>query len=163
MDIDKALEEFNKTVQASMTASNRAETVLRDFGLSFERKADATLVARGNFDLSGEGWPALPDLSMVDLQGDFDCRDNCLRTLKGLPRTITGVIDCRENPDLMVLGDAPEGVRIISDYGTFASKDDLPKELQATAQEHEGSVEATVMRKPVNVGPALKLRKPGST
>jgi hypothetical protein len=162
-DIEKSLLEFNKTVQASLTATHRAEMVLRDFGLALTRNDDGSLCARGAFDVSDQSWPALPDLSMVDLEGDFNCRDNCLTSLKGLPRTITGTLDCRGNPDLLVFGDAPSNVKIVSDYGSFATKEDMPAELQATAKEHQGSLEATVMRKPVKVGPAISFRKPSGT
>lgn len=162
-EMDEATAGFNAAVQACWNASMRAETVLRDFGLHFEREDDGTLQAAGDFDMSGEGYSGLHDLSMVDLDGNFNCRDNCLTSLAGLPRTITGAVDCRGNPDLMVLGDAPDNIKIISDYGTFPSKAEMPKELQATAKEHEGSLEATVMRKPVKVGPALSFRKqPGA-
>lgn len=162
-DLEKSQVDFNTAVQEAMTASKRAETVLRDFGLHFEHNDDGTLTATGDFDMSDEGYPRLHDLSMVDLDGNFNCRDNCLTSLAGLPRTITGTVDCRGNPDLLVLGDAPDNVKIISDYGTFNSKAEMPKELQATAKEHEGSLESTVMRKPVTVGPALSFRKPTAT
>ncbi len=142
-----------------MPAVHKAEVTLRDFGLTLKRRDDGTLHAKGNFDMEELGWPALPDLSMVDLEGDFRCRDNNLKSLRGLPRTITGVIDCRENPNLEVLGDAPQGVKIISDYGTFNSVDEAPAELQRTAKEHLGSVESTVLRNPVKVGSALSFRK----
>lgn len=150
---------FNSSADGSTPASRRAEMVLRDFGLAFERRDNGILIARGEFDMSELGWSQLPDLSMVDLEGDFICRENSLTSLAGLPRSITGVIDCRDNPDLVVLGDVPGTGKIISDQGTFNSRRELPPELQVTAKEHMGSVAATVLRKPVKVGSALSFRK----
>jgi hypothetical protein len=132
---------------------------VRDFGLTLTRRDDGTLGAKGLFDMSGLETSKMPNLTIVDLDGNFDCRDNELRSLAGLPRTITGHIDCRDNPYLEVLGDAPDNVKIISDYGTFASKADLPPELARTFREHLGSVESTVMRKPVSVGPSISFKK----
>jgi hypothetical protein len=155
-------DDFNSVadyIDKGMPDLDKAEMTIRDFGLTLERRDDGTLGAKGDFDISGEDVSKLPDLSMVDLDGNYNCRYNLLSSLAGLPRTITGAVDCRDNPNLEVFGDAPDNIKIISDYGTFASKSEMPPELRRTLQEHQGSLESTVMRKPVTVKPALSFRK----
>ena len=52
-------------------------------------------VIKGDLVLRGMNLTALPDLSHVVVEGDFDCSDNKLKNLKGAPRKVGGDFNCR--------------------------------------------------------------------
>lgn len=54
-------------------------------------------IIKGNLDLSGMGLTTLPDLSDVVVEGDFNCSDNKLTSLKGAPKKIGGDFDFSKN------------------------------------------------------------------
>ena len=77
-------------------------------------------VLKGDLDLAYMGLGALPDLSDVVVEGDFNCRDNGLRNLKGCPK-VKGKIKADGN-----LIESLEGYHIYQD-GRFYDICHLPK------------------------------------
>jgi hypothetical protein len=66
-------------------------------------------VIKGDLDLSQMGLTELPDLSMVIVEGDFDCSSNDLTSLKGVPQNVGGNFNCSFNK-LTNLQGAPQTV-----------------------------------------------------
>ncbi len=66
-------------------------------------------VVRGNLDLSELGLSELPDLSGVIVEGEFNCSNNNLQSLKGAPQNVGDYFDCRENQLTSLIG-APQCV-----------------------------------------------------
>lgn len=54
-------------------------------------------IIKGDLDLSGMGLTRLPNLSEVVVEGDFNCSDNKLETLKGMPKEVGGNFDFSKN------------------------------------------------------------------
>jgi hypothetical protein len=54
-------------------------------------------VIKGDLDLSGMGLSKLPDLSKITVEGNFNCSDNNLTSLDGLPKFIGGDFDFSQN------------------------------------------------------------------
>ena len=51
----------------------------------------------GDIDLSGQGLTELPQMSNVIMYGSFLCQNNNLKSLKGMPRQVSGRVDCSNN------------------------------------------------------------------
>ncbi len=66
-------------------------------------------VLKGYVDLSQKNLTELPDLSRVTVDGDFDCSENRLTSLKGAPQKVTGDFRCDHN-QLTFLKGAPQKV-----------------------------------------------------
>lgn len=74
-----------------------AEAVLKELGCVFHRQADGSLFVPGAINLSKKNLISLPDLSMVDVGGEFFCDGNSLSDLAGAPRSVQGGFDCSGN------------------------------------------------------------------
>ncbi|MBR2274146.1 MAG: PcfJ domain-containing protein [Alphaproteobacteria bacterium] len=66
-------------------------------------------VVEGNLDFSGQGLSELPDLSEVIVKGNFDCFENQLTSLEGVPQKVGRDFDCGRN-QLTSLAGAPQKV-----------------------------------------------------
>ena len=66
-------------------------------------------VIKGDLSFNGRDLTELPDLSDVIVEGDFDCHNNLLTSLKGAPKKVGGHFDCCYNR-LTTLEGAPEEV-----------------------------------------------------
>ena len=95
-DKEKA-EKFFRT--ASVDDINKVLQVLPD---GYELDCDV--------NLSGRGLTELPDFSRIVVNGEFDCDNNKLTTLKGAPREVGGFFDC-DNNKLTTLKGAPKEVK----------------------------------------------------
>ncbi len=62
---------------------------------------------KGNLDLSDMDLTELPDLSNIIVDGNFECRNNKLVSLKGAPLHVSGGFDCSHN-QLTDLNGAPK-------------------------------------------------------
>lgn len=85
------------------------EKILTDWSVDFQKRDDGTLFVPGDFDISHFKVDALPDLTAVEVAGNFHCFDNNLTSLKGAPRKVGGSFDCSEN-QLTSLEGAPASV-----------------------------------------------------
>lgn len=63
----------------------------------------------GNLDLSGMGLTKLPDLSGVEVEGDFNCSGNMLESLEGAPEKVGGDFNCSRNKLNSIIG-APKEI-----------------------------------------------------
>lgn len=88
----------------------------------FKRSKNGTI--QGDIDLANLALKELPDFSSLAVEGNFDCSNNRLASLKGSPKTVTGKF-AYSNNQLLSLEDAPflvgEGV-IQQNTGKFSSK-----------------------------------------
>lgn len=63
----------------------------------FDLPKGERFVVSGNLDLSNIGLTALPDLSGVEVLGNFVCKNNRLKNLVGSPKLVEGSFDCSYN------------------------------------------------------------------
>jgi hypothetical protein len=96
-----------------------AGQVLEELGVAFQRRSDGTIFVPGDLDLSRRALTALPDLSTVEVAGNFWCNGNALVSLRGSPYKVGGSYYCCEN-QLVSLAGAPETVG-----GGFYCQDNL--------------------------------------
>lgn len=82
-------QEFNASEKTAA-----AEALLKELGCTFRRQADGSLFVTGAINLSNKKLTTLPDLSMVDVGGEFFCDGNSLSDLTGAPRSVQGGFDC---------------------------------------------------------------------
>lgn len=90
----------------------------------------------------------------------FDCADNLLTTLDGGPENVGHTYHCARNR-LQSLGGA-EGARqkILSDFGEFASWQDVPEDVRYTADEKETLItRSTVLDAAIRVSRTLVLKR----
>lgn len=93
-----------------------AEEFLAALGCAVTRRDDGTLLVTGDINLARRGLSALPDLSMVEVTGNFDCAQNALSSLKGAPYAVQGDVHCNNNKLTTLVG----GPRIVGgDYLAF--------------------------------------------
>lgn len=90
------------------TSTQEAEQALAEWGVPFTKRPDGSLFVIGNLYVGARGLELLPDLSRVTVEGCFDCSDNKLVSLIGLPDATD--YDLSDNL-LASLHDAPEKVR----------------------------------------------------
>lgn len=127
--------ESDPAEQFSAASSNdpvtEAEKALRDWRIRYAVQHDGTIIVPGDIDLAGKSLTELPELSDVVVKGDFLCYYNRIKSLKGSPRKIEGVFDCRYNPDLECLEHAPtQCTEIKSDFGVFKGWETVPNDLR---------------------------------
>lgn len=144
----------NQHAQAKPLLSGEKE--LQELGIAYEKQADDTLLVRGSIRLSGKGMTQLPDLSNVDVLGNFQCDSNLLINLKGSPRSVgegfycynnqlvtlegasrsvKGTFYCSCNRRLANLEGAPEDFKnLYSDLGRFSSWADVPENLRTSPE-----------------------------
>jgi hypothetical protein len=135
------------------------EQMLFDMDLAFKRENGKTVVL-GDVYLSGRELTALPDLSSVEVRGNFYCNGNKLTSLEGAPHTVKGTFECHDN-NLSVLDGAPKKFRSLkTDFGTFAKWDDVPREVQMTDEMRDRAFDhgATVLKGAIRVKKPLKLQ-----
>lgn len=90
------------------------------------------IYVEGDLNISNPHLTELPDLSSFRLKGSVFCNNNNLTNLKGSPRSVSGIFNCTGNP-LQSLEGAPKAFRqLVSDFGSFASWDEVPKELRTS-------------------------------
>lgn len=63
----------------------------------------------GDFDCSNVKLTSLKDTPMK-VTGDFECRNTLLTSLKGAPKEVTGKFDCSHNPEIISLDSDPKKV-----------------------------------------------------
>lgn len=74
-----------------------AEALFTEMSVAYTRQADGSLYVPKGLNLADKQLTVLPDLSMVDVGGDFWCDQNQLTSLKGGPRSVEGTYDCSHN------------------------------------------------------------------
>lgn len=105
------------------------------------------------------------DFSPETVGGDFSCHDNNLTSLVGISQ-VGGSVPCKHNK-LITLDGAPEKFeRLYTDFGEFASWDDVPAALAPdtkhrlkAAWDKAYGEDATVLQQGVNVAKPLRLRR----
>ena len=87
-------------------------------------------VIEGDLDLSWKGLAELPDLSEVVIEGNFECHNNQLTSLKGAPELVGGAFNCRNN-QLTSLEGAPQtvGGKFDCSENELTSLEGAPKEV----------------------------------
>ncbi|HEY6393699.1 MAG TPA: hypothetical protein VIX89_20620, partial [Bryobacteraceae bacterium] len=78
-----------------MPNSKKVQDFLTQHSIRWEREGDYIVVK--DIRLSGNHLDSLPDLSAVIVRGDFDCSENRLTSLKGVPQRIGGSFLCWGN------------------------------------------------------------------
>src|SRR5262249_28347400 len=73
----------------------------------FTLRGDGTLWVPGNLVLKEQAMTELPDLTMVEVEGTFDCSENSLTSLKGSPRKVGKDFICRNNNLTSLEGASP--------------------------------------------------------
>jgi hypothetical protein len=144
---------------AKVRGLNEVEQTLFDLKLAFKREGDKTVVL-GDVYLSGRGLTELPDLSRVEVRGNFYCNGNSLKSLEGAPHTVKGAFECHDNK-LPHLEGSPRKFRSLkSDFGTYAKWDDIPRDLQLTEETRERAYNerATVLEQKIKVKKPLKFQ-----
>lgn len=87
---------FNKSAEPPAPAE-LVERLLRELGCKFERRSNGTIFVPGDLSLQNKGLTELPDLSSVEVGGDFKCSFNKLTSLKGSPKSVGGMFKCENN------------------------------------------------------------------
>ena len=117
---------FNKSAQGG-----EAERFLKKAGIRFAAQPDGTLLVQGNVDISGKALLQLPDLSRVQVRGDFCCEGNYLTSLKGCPAIVGGSFDCSDNRlDSLEGAPAVVGKTFFCSDNDLASLDHKPEKFQ---------------------------------
>ena len=93
----------------SRSAIAEAERTLMQFGAMYVEQPDGTLLVPGDLDLSSKQLFKLPDLSPVEVAGNFYCYNNFLTSLEGAPHKVAKGFYCYNN-SLKSLKGAPETV-----------------------------------------------------
>jgi hypothetical protein len=83
---------------------------------------------RSSVNFSNYNFYILPDLSDLDISGDFDCSNNNLTSLKGAPKSVGGHFNCANN-NITSLEGAPKSVRghFNCNYNHLTSLEGSPK------------------------------------
>jgi hypothetical protein len=76
---------------------------------NYEIRADGLLDVNGSINISGSNLFKIP-LKFNRVTGDFHCKSNALKTLKGCPKFVGGTFDCSDN-ELTTLEGGPDYVR----------------------------------------------------
>lgn len=92
-----------------VTGVTPVEGRLRDLGIPYEKKPGGRLVVPGDIDFSGIRYIGLPDLTGVEVRGNYNCADNFLSSLQGAPLSVGGDFICSGNM-LRNLAHAPRSV-----------------------------------------------------
>jgi hypothetical protein len=92
---DSLSSDFNAAAQPKDTSA--LEKILTDWGVDVEKRDDGTLFVPGNVHIEHFNLTELPDMTEVEVAGDFICHDNQLTSLKGAPRKVGGTFDCSKN------------------------------------------------------------------
>ena len=96
-------------------------------------------VIEGHLNLRGQGMTELPDLSDVIVEGDFDCSENDLLSLKGSPKKVGGSYFCSFNKLKDLVGASKEVGRkfFCGNNDNLESFDGLPEKVGISF--HSGS------------------------
>ena len=167
MSIEAELMEVLTYLFRKVTGVTSTEVRLRDLGIPYNKERGGRLVVPGDIDFSNTRYIALPDLSGVDVRGNYNCANNFLSTLEGAPQSVGGHFYCHNN-QLTSLEHAPQIFQKLgSDFGEFSSWSEVPDEIRvslATKARHEKEREyafaegATVLQAPMKAMAPLKLR-----
>jgi hypothetical protein len=144
---------------AKMRGLTPVEQMLFDMNLAFKRENGKTVVL-GDVYLSGRNLTALPDMSSVEVRGNFYCNGNKLKSLEGAPHTVKGTFECQDN-NLSLLEGAPKKFRSLkTDFGTFAKWDDIPRAVQMTDEMRERAYDegATVLEDKIKIKKPIRLK-----
>jgi len=76
---------------------SEAERALQEWGVTYEKKPDGTIVVPGNLMISDKGLTQLPDLTNVIVLGCFYCENNKLKNLDNAPRHVGLSFSCSGN------------------------------------------------------------------
>lgn len=131
--------------------------MLHDLNIPCERR-DGKLVVLGNVFLCGRGLKELPDISSVEVYGNFDCSNNHLKSLKGAPHKVRGVFECRNNW-LQTLEGCPQYFGSMkTDFGDFHKSTDIAHAQQMLDEFHnraftDGATEKIKVKKPLKFTP----------
>ena len=112
---------FNEVSQATrkMLLQKARLISVKKLGLPYDIAPDGTITVRGDVDLSKRRLEALPYLSGVIIEGNFDCSVNYITSLFGAPSKVTGNFKCSGNL-LSSLKGAPFSVG--KDFNCFLNK-----------------------------------------
>ena len=101
---------------AAAALPSDAEIALNFWRIPFSPQADGSLLVKGDLHISGRCPEKLPDLSMVVVEGSFDCSGNQLASLEGAPTTVGKDFRCQDNK-LTTLQGSPAKIRGTFDCG----------------------------------------------
>jgi len=111
------------------------ETVVNNFGKVVRENGYS------NVDFYNKGFYILPDLSDLEIKGDFDCSGNKLNSLKGAPKSVGVSFNCSYNK-LKSLHGAPEsvGVDFYCNNNSLNSLEGSPKSVGRDFNSSENSL-----------------------